>query len=274
MSRPRRTVRSVSSGARRAAWVAVLLGIAGSAAQPAQAALTQAQLDTVGVSQKIGSTLPVDLAFTTEDGGQTTLGRLMAGRPMVLVFADYECSMICGPALSAFARVLSQMPPAGVGRFSTVVVDLDSRDTPAVAQRARDAWFEKNRKNVRPPFVIGTAKAVDRLATITGYHLVYDSERDAFAHPVVAIFTDQNGRIVRYLPLLGMTARDMQLALNDAGTTPDGLAAAIRTLCYRYDPTIGRYSPIINNAMQVAGLGTMAVMLAGLAFLVHRQKKR
>ena len=74
----------------------------------AWAGLTEQQIGEVALAPPPGARVPADLVFKDLEGGDLTLGDAIAGRPTLLMPADFTCSGICGPALSIAASALSQ----------------------------------------------------------------------------------------------------------------------------------------------------------------------
>ena len=81
---------------------AALAGFAG----PASASLTPDQLASVGVRPPPDATLPLDAPLTDIDGHSTTLAAAIAGRPAVVIFADYDCQQLCSPIVALAGSAL------------------------------------------------------------------------------------------------------------------------------------------------------------------------
>ena len=66
------------------------------AAQPPTPSQT---LDRVGVEQRIGERVPLDLRFTDRHGDSVPLGNLIDGKPALLQLAWYDCPNLCDLSL-------------------------------------------------------------------------------------------------------------------------------------------------------------------------------
>ena len=75
---------------------------------PAAAALTAEQLASVGVNPTPGATFPLDAPLTDLDGRSTTLRRVIADVPAVIVFGDYRCTQLCSPVLAVTGEALAK----------------------------------------------------------------------------------------------------------------------------------------------------------------------
>src|SRR5712692_11296735 len=115
-----------------------MLLIAGGAG--AQAGLTQAVLDDVAVEPRPDAALPPGLQFLDESAQPRTLGDVLAGKPAILVFADYTCRTLCGPVLTFVAAGLERSGLAAGPDYGLVVIGLDPNDdlkSASVAKAAR-----------------------------------------------------------------------------------------------------------------------------------------
>ena len=93
----------------------------------ALAGLTEAQVGQVSLSPPPGARVPTALVFKDLDGRDVTLGDAIAGRPTLLLPADFTCTQICGPALSIAAGALGQTGLQAGRDYSLVVVGIDAR---------------------------------------------------------------------------------------------------------------------------------------------------
>lgn len=253
----------------------LVLALLSMAVGPAAASLSRAQLDAVGVERQIGVRLPLSLAFRDRQGREAKLATLLDGRPTLLMFADYQCRMICGTALNVLAGLLGELAAERPGAYRVAVVGLDPKDGPALAEAAyREQFGGPVDGAPEPLFLTGGEAAVRGLADTAGYHYAYDAERGEYAHPVVLIALDGEGRVVRYLPALAATGRDLWLALGDAGAPSDDLVQGLRSLCYRFDPASGTYTSVVARVLPLACGGTVVAIAGGLLGLSLRQRRR
>ena len=79
--------------------------------------------------------MPTALVFKDLNGRDLALGDAIAGRPTLLLPADFTCSQICGPALSIAASALSQTGLQAGRDYSLVVVGIDANDGIGAARR-------------------------------------------------------------------------------------------------------------------------------------------
>src|SRR5262249_2658858 len=83
---------------------------AGYKLEPGQPASTvPTPLREVGFDQNLGVQMPLDAAFSDEAGRAVTLGRYFGARPVVLLFAYYDCPMLCTQVINGLASALQTL---------------------------------------------------------------------------------------------------------------------------------------------------------------------
>jgi protein SCO1/2 len=122
-------------------------------------------------------------------------------------------------------------------------------------------------------FLTGTRAEIDRLADTVGFHYEYDAQIDQYAHPTGVILLTPGGRVSRYILGIDYTPRDLRLGLVEAAEQKIGTPVdQFFLLCYHYDPQSGRYTPVIENIIRVAGSATAAA-LGGLIFWMLKRER-
>ncbi|MGH7010181.1 MAG: hypothetical protein ACREEX_05025, partial [Caulobacteraceae bacterium] len=139
----------------------------------AGAALTQAQSALAEVDPPSHARAPLGLAFVDDAGHSTTLGAALAGKPALLIFADWRCTNLCGPAL-ALTRVGLDRSGLRAGRdFRVVAIGLDPAQGPSDARAMRQREIASdpavNRVSV---FLSGNAAAIRAATSAFGYRYV------------------------------------------------------------------------------------------------------
>lgn len=228
-----------------------------------------AALQDVEIEEKLGSRLPLEARFTTQDGRAVRLGDLLGGhRPVVLSLVYFNCPMLCGLILTGAARGMRETGLALGKDFDAVTLSFDPRDSTKVAaerQRgylqafgdptARQAWT----------FLTGAAPEIAAVTGAVGFKYAWDEPSKQFAHAAAIFVLTPDGRVSRYLYGVEFPARDLRLALVEAsegrvGTSFDRLLLT----CFRYDPASRRYEPYVMGVVRVAMLG----VLGGLALML------
>src|ERR1051326_8241108 len=102
------------------------------AAGAAQPGLPQA-LRNVGIDQKLGQEIPLDLAFRDEEGNRIELRKYFHGKPVILSLVYYDCPMLCTLVLNGEVRALRAVALDPGRQFEIVTVSFDPREKPELA---------------------------------------------------------------------------------------------------------------------------------------------
>ncbi|MCF4125749.1 electron transporter [Methylobacterium sp. SyP6R] len=252
--------------------LAALLALLG---QPAAAGLTPKDLSGVGLAPPPGARAPLDAAFTdAADGRGLTLGQALAGRPTLLMPLDYACRNVCDPMLSLAGTALAATGLVPGTDFKLVTLGFNPRAPAATARAMVTEQLGQGPLLASAVVLTGAPGPVEAVTRAVGYAYAYDRDTESYAHPAGALVLAGDGRVARVLSPLAMTARDLRLALVEAGEgRVGGLADRLVLLCYGYDPQTGIYTPLIRRILAASGLAT--VLGIGLLVLgLHRRSRR
>lgn len=264
---------------------AVLLLAAAAQAQGryGQAAGSAADLDkpnpNVGFDQKLGDKVPLDLAFTDENGNPTTLAQCIDGKPTILILAYYRCKMLCGEVLAGVLDACRNMPGSMTcgKEFNIVTVSFDPKEPPGLA-KAKKMHFvtEYGRKEADWGwhFLTGKQENIDKLTTACGFRCEWDPMLKEYNHPSGIMVISPEGTICRYFPgieyldrgyngqLLKDPAKTLRLTLVEfAGQNKIGEPSdRVFLSCYQYNPHTGKYSANVKLIMQAGGILTLLII--------------
>jgi protein SCO1/2 len=83
------------------------------------------------------------------------------------------------------------------------------------------------------------------------------------------------GEIARYFFGIEFGPKDLRLGLVEAGEGRLGNPVdQVLLYCFHYDPVIGKYSAATMNLVRAGALATLAVLGAGIAVMVRRDRRR
>lgn len=237
--------------------------------------LTAADIGSVGVQPPAGARAPLGLGFATTAGRRLSLATALDGKPAVLVFADYGCRSLCGPALT-LTRVGLEHTGLKPGRdFVLAVAGLNPRTTRDQARAMMDGALGAGPLRAATVALQGDAASSPALARALGYHYRWDAAHGQFAHPVAAFVLAPDGRLVRALSEIGLKGRDLRLALTAAaGGRIGGALGLIKAHCYGFDPLIGAYDTGVAAGVKLASAGLLAAVLMILAIGRRRPRPR
>jgi protein SCO1/2 len=233
----------------------------------ARAELTRTELSGVSLSPPAHPAMPLKLEFRDVNGKRVTLRQVIDGRPALLLFVDYTCRAICGPALAIASGALSQSGLDPRTDFRLVTIGLDPKDSAedarAISRQIEDPGIEDTMA-----LLLGDADNVRQATEAVGYRYGYDAATDQFAHPAGALVLTSDGRVSRILSSLALNAQDLRLALVEAGSGSIGtFGDRLKLLCYGFDAVHGVYAPAIARMLQLFAALTIISLLRLIAVL-------
>jgi protein SCO1/2 len=245
---------------------------------PGKAAIEQIPiLREVGIDQKLGDRVPLDLVFVDESGRDVRLGDLFRDRPVVLALVYYECPMLCTQVLSGLDGSLTALTFSAGKEFDLVVVSFDPGETPALAADRRKNFINRYRRagsegGIR--FLTGRQESIAKLADAVGFRYAYDEALDQYAHPAAITLLTGDGRVSRYLYGIEFAPKDLRLGLVEASEGRVGTAVDTLLLyCYHYDPESGKYGMAIMNLIRLAGVLTVVGLGAFIVISLRRERR-
>jgi protein SCO1 len=260
---------------------AVVIGIVCSLAAPAFAQIMSApDPPDVGIDQKLGAQVPLDLTFTDESGKAITLGDVIGDKPVVLSLVYYECPMLCNEIMRGKLNCLNDMKYTLGDEFTAISVSIDPGETPFIASAKKDTYTSAYKtpeafENWR--FLTGDRENIQMIADTVGYRFAYLPSTGEFAHGSGIMVLTPKGKVARYFYGIDYPERDVRFGLMEAAEERLGsLADELMLLCYQYDPATGTYGNIIFRTLRVAGAVTVVAVavMVGLLFRYERRKAR
>lgn len=239
---------------------------------------TQMEIPDIGIDQKVGETIPLDLEFIDETGRTVQLGDYFDGRrPVVLSLVYFDCPMLCGEVLNGKVEALKNMNLMLGDDFQAVTVSFDPGEDATMAAAKKEVFLQEYGKPGGQQgwhWLTGEKDNIDALCEATGFSYYYDPDIDQFAHAGAIMVLTPDGAISRYFFGIEYPAKDVRLALLEASKNQIGSAVEqLLLLCYQYDPTTGTYNLMVFRLLQVGGLATVLTM-AFVVFLLFRFEKR
>lgn len=226
----------------------------------------------IGIDEKLGTRIPLDLVFRDDNGRQVRLADLITG-PTIILPVYYGCTNVCNFLQQGMASALPAVKRIPVKEYRVLSVSFDETETPALAAKYKRMYLAAMNSPFPEDgwhFLTGDAPAIRRLTDGAGFRF-RRSGRD-FIHPVVSIVVARDGTIVRYLYGTTFLPKDLTLALLEAR---DGrVGTTIRRVvgyCFSFDPAGKTY---VFNLLRVSA--TVVFLVAGgfLAFLILSGGKR
>jgi len=236
------------------------------------------ELEGVGVVERLGNRVDLDLEFVNESGRPVKLREYFSsGKPVLLTLAYYTCPMLCSLILNGETSALKEVPWTPGEQFEVVTISFDPRDTPELARQKKANYLEMYGKPVTGGwyFLTDYNENVKKLADQVGFHYKWDPQQEQFAHTAAIMFLTPDGRVSRYLYGIKFNPRDVRLALTEAGEGKMGSTVdKLLLYCFHYDPSAKGYTLFAINVMRAGGALTVVILILVILRLLRRERLR
>lgn len=223
------------------------------------------QYEGVGIAEHLDAQVPLDLAFTDDNGQAVTLGKyFQPGRPVILTLNYYECPMLCTLQLNELVRALKEMTWTPGQQFEIVTVSFNPRETPPLARLKKQNYFKEYARPDAAPgwhFLTGQPDNIRKLTDTVGFQYRWDDASQQYVHVAAAIILTPQGRVSRYLKTIVYDPSTLRLALTEARegqyrSTVD----EVLLYCFHYDAEAGRYTLAATSIMQAGAILTVLIV--------------
>lgn len=225
----------------------------------------------VGLDEKLGARIPLNLVFRDEQGNPVNLADLV-NKPTIIAPVYYRCPNVCHFLQGDLARVLPGIKLKAGEDYQVISFSFDETEPPELALRTRNTYYAAM-KNPYPEqawrFLTGDLETIHKLTDAAGFR--FKRVGTEFLHPVVFFVVSADGMIVRYLHGTHIVPKDLTLALYEAKSGHVG--TTIRKMvqyCFSFDPEQKTY---VFNVLRVSATVILATLAIFALFLVFGGKK-
>ena len=227
----------------------------------------------VGVTERLGESLPAGLVFRNHLGKEVALQDLLDGeRPTILTFNYASCPQLCVLQLDGFISTLNKIDSWQVGKqFQILTISLDPHETKEMAQRIRDRVLTSYSASSKEGwhFLRGDEVSIRAAANAVGFRYNYVEDVKEYAHAAAITLLDPKGQIARYL--YGIEYPPSTLRLSLAETADSKFVSTVDALilrCFVYDASSGTFVADAWNITRVI-LGIFALLLITFLIWLH-----
>ena len=240
------------------------------------AVATNPDLKGVYLEGRIGESIPTDVTLKDDHGQPTNPGRLLRGRPLVVLPIFYLCNGVCTTEMQGVLSALRRNPKLRPGRdLDVVVLGLNPKETPELAAAKKeeylDAYGHRETKDGWT-FLTGPQKEVARVANALGVHYVYHPGTDRVDHPsAVAVLTPE-GRVSTVMTE-GMYP-SARFAEDVARAAKEELGPKETTSwfgCVHTDAVTGKRSIAVQSVTRAVAVAVVLVLLGSMVLLSRRR---
>ena len=244
---------------------AALIGLEGRSC--AQLNIGPQAAEGVGVIQRVGDQVPLDLPFTDHLGRQVQLGDYFrSGRPTLITLNYGDCPMLCVVQLDGVVILLDELAFSVGDDFQLITVSIDPTESPAKAAATRAHYLERleggsELADDEWPFLVGSEASIQSLATSLGFGFRFVPETGEYAHDAALMLLTPSGTVSRYFFGINYDPRTVRLSLVEASEGRlGGIVDQFSLLCFVYDHEAGAYTATAVRVMKVGGLLTVLVL--------------
>jgi protein SCO1 len=225
----------------------------------------------IGVDEKLGTTIPLDLTFMDEYGKPVTL-RSLVTKPTIFTLVYYRCPGICSPLLTGVAAMTDKMDLTPGKDYNIVTISFSPREDYIMASEKKKNYFAGLKKPMEQDgwrFLTGDSASIAKITDAIGFR--YQKQGEDYTHSAVITVVSPKGQIARYLHGTDFLPLDVKLALTEAseGRTGPTINKLLK-LCFSYDPGARTY---VLNVTRIAG-GGMILIIAGFVLMLTLKKKK
>ena len=237
------------------------------------------ELQNIGIDEKSGQTLPLDLKFLDETGQTVELRKYFNNnRPVVLQLSYFGCPSLCSLVSNGLVESLNDLTLTMGKEFDVINVSFDPAETARLAKLKKQSFLDAYNRPAGAEawhFLTGNPAEIKQLTDAVGFRYKWVESSKQFSHPAVLILLTPDGKISRYLYGVKYEPRTLRLSLVEAsegkiGTTIDRFILT----CFHYDSYAGKYTPVAMNIMRGGGVLTVLTIPLVIGYLVRREHRR
>lgn len=227
----------------------------------------------IGIIEKLGDTIPIDLLFNNENNEAVSL-RGIIKKPTILLFVYFDCPNLCSPLMDGVAEVISRLDLSLGKDYQVITISFNTKDTPEKAREKKINFVQKISKENQQywTYLTGTQENISAITAAAGYK--YKPQGLDFAHPSVIMVLSPAGKITRYLYGLTFLPFDVKMAIIEA---EKGIArptsSKILEYCFAYNPGSKTYTLQVTRIVGILMIFILAVGAVILIIMTRRKTK-
>ena len=231
----------------------------------------------IGIDQKLGNQIPLDLPFEDSDGNPVNLGDYFGDKPLILSLVYFDCPMLCTQVINSLLRAMNVLSFGAGTEFDVLTISIDPDETPELANAKKIEYLKNYRGREGSTgwhFLTGDQEQIEQLATAVGFRYEYDETTDQYIHASGIMILTPEGKLARYFYGIDYPPRDLRWGLVEAADGAIGNPVdQLLLLCYSYDPMTGKYGLYIRNSLRIGGLATILAIGSFIVVMLRRERR-
>jgi len=223
----------------------------------------------IGIVERLGDTIPMNLWFLNEASDTVTLGQLI-NKPTILFFVYFDCPNLCSPLMDGVAEVVSKLDLLLGKDYQIITISFNTKDTPEKAREKKVNFVQKISKENQKHwyYLTGAQEQINDITESVGYK--YKAQGLDWAHASAILVLSPQGKITRYLYGLTFLPFDLKMAIVEA---QKGISRPtinkILDYCFAYNPGSKTYTIEITRI-----IGTITLFIAAIVFITLILKRK
>jgi len=226
----------------------------------------------VGIDEKTGQSVPLDVALFDETGQAHYLKEFINGKPTIISLIYFRCPGVCSPLTNGLATAIDQMDLDAGKDYNVLSVSFEPKEDYLMASEKKQNYYNTMTRKMDSNgwrFLTSDSANVYKLSDALGFY--FKKENNDYSHGAAIMIVSPEGKITRYLFGTEFNPFDLKLALLEAseGRTGTSIAKIVK-FCFSYNPESRKY---VLNVTRVAGGGILLVLIIFSGILFFRKKK-
>ena len=234
------------------------------------------EMQGVGIDDKSGDQVPLDLKFRDENGKIVALADIFDGTRPVLLSLNYsDCPMLCRVQLNGLTDAIKEIDETVGKEYDVVSVSIDPTETALRAKQTEQRYLKDYGRAGAAGgwrFLTGSQKNIKALADAVGFRYKFIPDTGEYSHTAATMVVTPSGVLSRYLYGVMYDPQTVRLSLIEAGQGQIGSPLdQLILFCFHYDATKGRYGPVARRIMSLgAGVTIMAMSVWLVPYWLRR----
>ena len=238
---------------------------------------TEGLQQRIGIDQKLGDQIPLDLRFVDSEGNTVHLRDFFGEKPIVLSLVYFDCPMLCTQVINSLLRAMNVLSFGAGTEFDVLTISIDPGETPELANAKKIEYLKNYRGREGSTgwhFLTGDQQQIDELAAAVGFRYEYDEPTDQYIHASGIMVLTPEGKLARYFYGIDYPPRDLRWGLVEAADGAIGNPIdQLLLLCYSYDPMTGKYGVYIRNSLRIGGFATILALGSFIVVMLRRERR-
>jgi protein SCO1/2 len=226
----------------------------------------------VGIDEKLGDIIPLDLTVLDHEGNSILLADFI-DRPTVLALVYYRCPDICSPLLMGLSDAISKMSLDAGDDYKILTVSFSHEEGPEDAHHSMmhlQGMYHGEWPGESWAFTTADSATAAAITDAVGFRYAKVGA-DQYNHAGALTVLSSEGQVARYLYGITFLPFDLKMALVEAAAGKVGPTInRVLLYCFSYDTEGGTY---VFNFLRVVGSLIMFFAAVLVAWLVISSRK-